>query len=197
MKAVGGVVVLTLGALIAGAAGIRVVQNMIDENGKSRIELFADGTDNPTYVTLGDPSAKIRLALPSEPNKREHEALTYFGVVRQVDREISPAGKDSVQILWFRIIPALARNPQATLSSLASTQASNLGGSAPVGAHLVSTGTVAAYDFGVHPTGSASNASDYSVRIMMRGDVVYVLRVEAKRGGPQALAKVVNSITWL
>ena len=76
-------------------------------------------------------------------------------------------------------------------------QASNLGGTSPLDARVVSTGTTAAYDFRVHPTGSVAAGSDYSVRILLRDNVVYVVRVEASKGGREALLKVVNSIRWL
>jgi hypothetical protein len=196
VKALGGVVVLMIVAFAAGAAGVRVVQDMVTENGKSRIELFADGTDHPTIVTLGDPKAKISVALPSTPHTG-HEAMTFLGAVTQVNRGISPAGDASVQILWFRVPAAMARNPEATFAIIASSQANNLGGKSPLEARVVSTGTTAMYDFRVHPTGSVAGGSDYSVRILLRGNMVYVVRVEAKKGGPQALLKVANSIRWL
>jgi hypothetical protein len=196
LKALGGVLVLLALGIGAGVGGVHVVQNMINENGKSRLELFTDGSDNPTIVTLGDPTALMRVSLPSAPKSTGHEAMTFFGVVKQVDRAISTAGDDSVAILWFRVVPALARNPQKTLSTLASNQASNLGGTTPLEPRMLSSGSTAAYEFRVHPVGTAAVGADYYVRILLHGDVVYVLRVEAKKGGAAALAKVAGSIIW-
>jgi hypothetical protein len=123
--------------------------------------------------------------------------MTFLGGVTQVNRGIATAGDASVQLLWFRVPAAMARNPESTFKLLSITQTNNLGGKVPLEARVVSTGTTAAYDFRVHPTGSVAGGSDYSVRLLLRGDVVYVLRVEAKKGGHQALVKVADSIRWL
>ena len=195
LKAIAGVVALLVVGGAAGTAGVRVVQNMLNTS-KSRLDRFIDGTDNPTIVTIGDPTARMTVALPSAP-QYGHESMAYFGIVRTVDRQISPAGSNaSVQIVWFRVVPALARNPEALLAALAGSQTVNLGGAKPINAHLVGTGTTAAYDFEVHPTGSSTAGSDYFVRIMLHGDVVYVVRVEASAGGADALKKVTRSIVW-
>ncbi|HEY1739602.1 MAG TPA: hypothetical protein VGI86_12870 [Acidimicrobiia bacterium] len=196
LKALVGVLVLVVVGGITGYAGVRVVQRMVNNNGESRLARFTDGSDNPTIVTLGDPSARIRVALPAPLVPSLHESLTFFGSVQQVDRVISPAGDDSVQILWFRVVPSLALNPAKTLRVLAATQTSDLGGTRPLDATLVSTGTTAAYEFEVDPKSSAAGASNYYVRILMHGDVVYVVRVEAASGGAAALSKVVKSIAW-
>ncbi|HEY3832581.1 MAG TPA: hypothetical protein VGO03_09835 [Acidimicrobiia bacterium] len=201
LKALGGVVLLLAVGGVTGYAGVRVVQNMVNNNGESRLARFTDGSDHPTIVTLGDPTAKIKVALPAPLVPSLHETLTFLGSVQQVDRVISPAGDDSVQILWFRVAPTLALNPAATLRILAASQAADLGGTQPVDATLVSTGTTAAYEFEVQPKSSTATATatvtSYYVRILMHGNVVYVIRVEAATGGAAALAKVVKSIAWV
>ena len=196
LKALGGVLLLLVVAGVTGYAGVRVVQNMVNNNGESRLARFTDGSDNPTIVTLGDPTARITVALPAPLVTSLHESLTFLGAVKQVDRVISPAGDDSVQILWFRVVPTLALNPAKTLRILAASQAADLGGTRPLDASLVSTGTTAAYDFEVQPTSASTGGSNYYVRILMHGDVVYVVRVEASTGGAAALNKVVKSIVW-
>ncbi len=196
LKALTGVALLLAAGGTAGFAGIRVVQDMVNANGKSRLDRFTDGEDRPTIVTLGDPSARMTVALPSPPVSGTHESMTFFGVVKQVDRAISPAGDASVQIVWFRIVPLLARNPESTLKTLATAQAGNLGGAAPLQPKLISAGTTAQYEFRVHPTNSSAGGADYYVRMLIHGEVVYVVRVEATSGGAQALKKVVDSIAW-
>ncbi len=197
MKAIAGVVVLLVVGGVASVMGVRVVQNMINANGESRLARFSDGTDNPIVATIGDPSARITLDLPSTPQPG-HESMTFLTSVRQVDRVISPAGSDgAVQVLWFNVAPGMASNPETALKLLAGAETATLGGTEPIGGHMVSSGTVAMYDFSVHPVGSAAGGADYFVRILLRGDLVYVVRVEADSGGPKALTKVVGSIQWV
>ncbi len=196
IKAIAGVVVLLAGATVAGAAAVRVVHGMITENGKTRLERFTDGTDDPTIVTLGEKGALMRVALPSAP-QTSHERMTFFGVEKQVERRISTAGDASVQLLWFDVIPALAQDPEKTLDAIAKSQAGNLGGAAPIDPQVISGGADPAYEFRVHLAKTSTGSSDYYVRLVLHRNVVYVLRVQAKIGGAEARAKVAASIRFL
>lgn len=197
VKAITGVLALLAVMAFCVVVGVRAARHMGSADGPraSALERFTDGNATPTLATVGYPTARMTVALPSRASAVQHERMPYLGVTWQLDRVTSTVGNASAQVLWFRVLPNLERDRENFLVTLAAAQTAELGGTAALDGRRVGTGTAVAYDFQVDPAAS-TGTTNYSVQIMVHDGVVYIVRVEAPSGSEGALAKLVKSIVW-